>query len=75
VEASWNVSGVSITEKLSYMSTGFNGQYIEQVTIFSDDPDAAYQLKIFQAGEEVFDSKPRKGVGEIKYQRGMNKSE
>lgn len=73
VEASWNVSGVSVTENLNYMSTGFNGQYIEKVTITSDDPDAAYQLKILEAGKEVFDSKPRKGVGEIKYQRDVNK--
>jgi hypothetical protein len=75
VEGSWNISGVSVTEELSYMSTNFNGQYIEEVTITSDDPDAVYQLKILQAGKEVFDSKPRKGVGEIKYQRDVNKSE
>jgi hypothetical protein len=54
------------------MSTNFNGQYIEEVTITSDDPDAVYQLKILQAGKEVFDSKPRKGAGEIKYQRNVN---
>jgi hypothetical protein len=72
IEASWNVSGASVTEKLNYMSTNFNGQYIEKVTILSDDPDAAYQLKILQAGIEIFDSKPRKGVGEIKYKRDVN---
>lgn len=69
IEASWNTSGINVSKKLSYMSTNFNGQYIEQVTVTSNDPDAVYQLKILQEGKQIFDSKTNKGVGQIKYQR------
>jgi hypothetical protein len=69
INATWNVSGVSISEELSYMSTNFSGQYIEQVSVQSEDPDAVYQLKILQAGKEIYASKQHTGIGEIKYQR------
>lgn len=71
IEASWNASGRSFSQKLVHSSTSFFGQYVEKVTVRSDDPDAVFHLQILEGGEEVYKSDKMKGIGEVQYKRAV----
>jgi len=67
--ATWNVSGMTIEKKLTHTSTNFNGQFIESVTIISENKDVSLQISVFENGEKIYVSDYLKGVGELSYQR------
>mgnify|MGYP001220994209 FL=1 len=75
VEASWNASGRDFSEEFDHTSTTFFGQYVETVKVTTDNPDAAYQLRIMEDGKEIYKSDKKKGIGEIQYTRNVNKTE
>ena len=75
IEASWNASGRDFSEEFERGSTTFYGQYVETVKVISDNPDAAYQLKIIEDGKEIYKSDKKEGIGEIQYTRDVNKTE
>lgn len=74
LKAFWNASGRSFSEVLDHTSTTFFGQYVETVKVRSDNPEAAYQLRIIKDGKEVYNSDKKKGVGEIQYRRDIDQT-
>jgi hypothetical protein len=74
IEASWNASGRSCSEELDHTSNTFFGQYLETVKVISENPDAAYQLKIMEDGKEIYKSDLKQGIGKIQYKRAANQA-
>lgn len=69
IHIKYNASGVNVERNQKAMSSLFVGQYIEEVTVASDSDDAEVTLSLRDGGEQIYESQPLKGKGEIHYKR------
>jgi len=69
IKAKWNASGVNQEEIFKSPSTGFMGQYFDQITVTSTNDDTDITLTILEAGKEIFVSQPLKGKGVLEYKK------
>jgi len=65
----WNASGVDLEKTISDPSSSFLGQYIDEVTISSDNDDTDVTISILENGKQIFRSAPLKGKGTQSYKR------
>jgi hypothetical protein len=67
IKVKWNASGVDQERVYQETSALFLGQYIEGVTVTSDNPETT--LIITEGGKEVFHSSPLKDKKSIEYRK------
>jgi hypothetical protein len=67
VRAKFNASGVDVEQTYHEPSGAFWAQYISEVEVVSDNPQALIMLKIIRDGKVIFKSEPLKGAGKIIY--------
>ena len=70
----WNTCGVDQEETYQFAMSGycnssFNGQYISEITVTSDQPETDVILTIEEDRKEIYKSEPLKGVGKIHYKK------
>ena len=72
----WNTCGVDQEETYPNSSSlnddcnaSFNGQYISEITVTSDQPGTDVTLSIDEDLKEIYKSEPLKGVGKLHYKK------
>ncbi len=72
IHIKYNASGVPVERTQKAMSTIFVGQYLEEVTVVSDRDDVDVILLLREGGEQIYESQPLKGKGQIHYKRSTS---
>lgn len=65
----WNASGVSMEQTSQPASLSFVGQYIEEITVSSENEDTEVTLTILEDGKPIHTTEPLKGKGHLTYKR------